>query len=126
MSITNLDVTALFPFPGELASRPLEGVRAAGAMASVGAAGGAEKAAEQAPAPEAANAASLAASVQQLNAELQSFGIEFEFSDSDHRLITRVVDSETGELIRQIPSEEVLRMARSLAETSGRLLQTSA
>ena len=127
MSLPNLDVTALFPFPGELAARPIDTLRASAGTEAIGAAGGATS---RTPNPEQSvaepSAETLAGHIQQLNIELQNFGIEFEFSDTDNRLITRVVDRESGELIRQIPSEEVLRMARNLSETSGLLLQTQA
>jgi flagellar protein FlaG len=38
--------------------------------------------------------------------------------DTSGRTIIRVVNPETGEMIRQIPSEEVLRLAESI-KTSG-------
>ncbi len=126
MTIANLDVTALFPYPGELASRPLDGVRAPSAAESVSGPSSGRSGQQVATQTVAVSPASLAESVQQLNAGLMSFGVEFEFSETDNRLITRVIDSSTGELIRQIPSEEVLRMARSLEQTSGVLLQTTA
>lgn len=118
MSPTTPDVTVLFPFPGELAART-PAPAATDAVAQRPAAPSATGIPE--PSME-----TLAEHLELLNAELKNFGIQFEFSDADNRLITRVVDRETGELIRQIPSEEVLRMARSLAQTSGLLLQTSA
>lgn len=123
MTLSNLDATVLFPYPTELASRPLDESRASTASQ----AGTASSSAGQAQAATLEpSAAELAGSVQQLNVELHSFGIQFELSENDNRLITRVVDSQTGELIRQIPSEEVLRMARSLEQSSGLLLQTQA
>lgn len=123
MSMINLDVTHLFPYPGEVASRPVDNLRASSTLSA--STSGAEQV-STATAPVQPSAAELAGSVQQLNVELHSFGIQFELSENDNRLITRVVDSQTGELIRQIPSEEVLRMARSLEQSSGLLLQTQA
>lgn len=64
--------------------------------------------------------------LQRINAVMRSYGLEFEIQDYDSRLITRVVDRESGEVIRQIPSEEVLRIARSLAEMQGRLIHLQA
>ncbi|MNZ91101.1 flagellar protein FlaG [compost metagenome] len=127
MTITNLDVTALFPFPGELAAQPMERVSAAPATTEpTNVMNGAHSGAPLSTKPAELSAESLTENLQKLNAGLQRFGIEFEVSDIDNRLITRVVDSETGELIRQIPSEEVLRIARSLTQTTGLLLNISA
>lgn len=126
MTITNLDVTALFPFPGELATRPTDAVRASASSDTIGGPSGEPSSAQTSVESNAPGSKTLAEHLQQLNVELQSFGIEFELSDVDNRLITRVVDRETGELIRQIPSEEVLRIARSLTETTGLLLHTTA
>lgn len=126
MTITNLDVTAFFPFPGELAAHSTERVSAPATAESVSATSSAPSSAQHSAKPADPSPESLSESLRKLNTELQSFGIEFELSDVDNRLITRVVDRETGELIRQIPSEEVLRISRSLTETTGLLLHTTA
>ena len=51
-----------------------------------------------------------------------------EFDDALDRAVFRLVDSQTGEVVRQIPSEEVLAMARALAEgaDAGVMLSTNA
>lgn len=120
---TNLDVTQLFPYPGELSSPPL---RAASQISNHNSQSTEVAAQPAKKEPDAANVEALGESLHKLNASLMNFGIEFEISEVDSRLITRVVDRETGELIRQIPSEEALRMARSLDQSSGLLLQTTA
>ncbi len=120
---TNLDVTQLFPYPGEPAIPALKPASLSSSSDSLG---------KQVAAPadqqkaDADAAALLTDSLAKLNASLMNFGLEFEISEVDKRLITRVVDRETGDLIRQIPSEEALRIARSLDKTSGLLLQTTA
>lgn len=50
--------------------------------------------------------------------------LEFEFSvDSDtKKTVVRVVDTSTGELVRQIPSREVLAIARSIDQFQHGLL----
>lgn len=126
MTVTNLDVTAFFPFPGELAAHSTERVSATATTESVNVTSNVPSSAQRSAKPAEPSAESLTENLHKLNTELQSFGIEFELSDIDNRLITRVVDRETGELIRQIPSEEVLRIARSLTETTGLLLHTTA
>lgn len=70
--------------------------------------------------------------VEQLNQHVQSINRDLHFSvdDQSGRTVIRVVNSETEELIRQIPSEEVLRISRNLQqqmdELSGLLVETSA
>lgn len=55
--------------------------------------------------------------VQQVNQVMRSHGVQFEISEPPgERLITRIVDRETGELIRQIPAEELVRLAERLAQ----------
>lgn len=115
----SLDASQLFPFPAEQAIRPAP-TSAAGSPAS-------QPVAEPtATEPAQKSAAQLTASLQQLNAGLQNFGIEFEFSEPGNHLVTRVVDRESGELIRQIPSEEVLRMVQRMESRTGLLLQEKA
>lgn len=52
--------------------------------------------------------------VQQVNETLRSYGVEFELSQHDGQVITRLVDRESGDVIRQIPSEELLRLIERL------------
>jgi len=70
--------------------------------------------------------------VSELNQHIQNIERDLFFSvdDSSGRTIVRVVNSETEEVIRQIPSEEVLRISRSIHEQmgdiSGLIFETSA
>lgn len=48
-----------------------------------------------------------------------SIGLRFELDEDTHRVITKVVDKETGELIRQMPTEEVLHVARAIDKLQG-------
>ncbi|WER49347.1 flagellar protein FlaG [Cupriavidus sp. WKF15] len=48
-----------------------------------------------------------------------SISLRFEIDDITHRVITKVVDKETGELIRQMPTVEVLRIARAMDKLQG-------
>lgn len=49
--------------------------------------------------------------------------LAFSIDDSTGKTIVRISDAETGEMIRQIPSEEMLEIARSLDKMQGMLLQ---
>jgi len=79
-----------------------------------------------------ASAEKLQEVVSQLNDHVQMVQRDLHFSvdeQSGHTVI-RVVNSATEELVRQIPSEEVLRISRNLEEQvdgiTGLIVQTSA
>jgi flagellar protein FlaG len=59
--------------------------------------------------------------VRELHRELR-FSVDDESGDT----VIRVVDSETEEVVRQIPSEEVVRMRKHLQEAAGVIFQDSA
>lgn len=52
--------------------------------------------------------------------------LAFSIDDTTERLVVRVTDASTGELIRQLPSEEALAIARSLDKLQGLLLKQEA
>lgn len=56
----------------------------------------------------------------------QSRGLEFSVDSSSHRTIVKVVDSQTKELIRQIPTEETLEIAQALDQAQGLLIKQHA
>ncbi len=74
----------------------------------------------------------LKQAVTELNQHIQNIERDLFFSvdDSSGRTVVKVVNSETEEVIRQIPSEEVLRISRSIHEQmgdiSGLIFETSA
>ncbi len=57
--------------------------------------------------------------VSQLNAYVQNTqrDIDFSVDDTTGRVIVKVIDSESDEVIRQIPSEEMLAISRHLMES---------
>lgn len=57
--------------------------------------------------------------VSDLNDYVQSVGrdLQFQVDEESGRSIIRVLDSQTREVIRQIPPEEVLALARTLNQT---------
>lgn len=64
--------------------------------------------------------------IQRINEVMRNYGVQFELGEEESRVVTRIVDRESGDVIRQIPSEEVLRVAERLGEVSGRLLSLEA
>ena len=82
------------------------------------------------PAAPAAEREQLLVAAEQANQGLREKGVELaiEFDDELGRAIFRLVDSRTGELVRQVPSEEMLVVARALAagQSAGALLKAHA
>ena len=52
------------------------------------------------------------------------YSVRFEKDDASHELIVKIVDSETDEVIRQIPPEELLSLTKQLKELQGNLVDT--
>ena len=98
---------------------------------SVGAASAsasAESASGSADAVEAATPTQVEEAVREVNASLQSrsVGLQFEVDEDTDKLIVKVVDRASGEVIRQIPNEEVVRIAKVLGKAPGLLVSQSA
>lgn len=64
--------------------------------------------------------------IQRINEVMRHYGVQFELGEEASRVITHIIDRESGDVIRQIPAEEVLRVAERLGEVSGRLLSLKA
>jgi flagellar protein FlaG len=76
-----------------------------------------------APAP-----ADLSKAVEQIQGYLRDSGknLSVSFDDSADRYVTKVVSADTGEVVRTIPSEEVLEVARAINEKLGGLINQRA
>ena len=57
---------------------------------------------------------------------LASIGLQFEFDKDADQMIARVVDTQSGDVIRQMPSEEVLHVAKMLDKLQGLIFQRAA
>lgn len=66
--------------------------------------------------------------VERINASLppSSQGIEFSVDDDTERVIVKVVDRETREVLRQMPTQEALDIAKALDRTQGLLIKLEA
>lgn len=78
-----------------------------------------EGAADAKPAPERQRSA-----LAEVNESLRmsSIGVQFEFDKEADTMIVKVVDVESGDLIRQMPSEEVVRISKALGKLQGLLV----
>ncbi|WP_321533249.1 flagellar protein FlaG [uncultured Desulfuromonas sp.] len=52
------------------------------------------------------------------------YSVRFENDDEANRLVVKVVDSKTDEVIRQVPAEEVLSLSVRLEELRGNIVNT--
>ena len=119
MSIPVAPPADIGPFWAQvLSGRPI----GAGAPASP------EGASAAADAVEAATPTQVEDAVREVNASLQSrsVGLQFEVDKDTDKVIVKVVDRASGEVIRQIPTEEVVRIAKVLGKAPGMLVSQSA
>lgn len=67
---------------------------------------------------------SLELAVEELNKAMETTRTEqhFELDDDLGRPIVKIVNSETKEVIRQIPSEEAIRISKNIGEMIGLLM----
>jgi flagellar protein FlaG len=52
------------------------------------------------------------------------YSVRFENDERSKELVVKIVDSETQEVIRQVPAEELLGMKAALAELQGNIVDT--
>lgn len=66
--------------------------------------------------------------LRELNDKLQAWStnLRFEVDEDTSKVVVQVVDVATGDVIRQIPSEEVLNMSKALGELRDLAFHTSA
>lgn len=64
--------------------------------------------------------------VEQINETLRPYAVEFDLQNNGGNVVVRIIDQENGEVIRQIPGEEVLRIADRLDELQGLLFESRA
>lgn len=64
--------------------------------------------------------------LSQINSITQDglYSVRFERDSGSQELIVKIVDSDTDEVIRQIPPEELVNLSKHLKELSGNLVNT--
>ncbi|NLG77307.1 MAG: flagellar protein FlaG [Xanthomonadaceae bacterium] len=84
--------------------------------------------AEERPASAVATHEQVKAAVEQIDSYLKASRreLQFQVDEESGRVIVRVRDATTGEVIRQIPGEEALRVARALQENGAVFLDVVA
>ncbi|GAA0256607.1 MULTISPECIES: flagellar protein FlaG [Pseudomonas] len=73
-----------------------------------------------APTPDKAKPGDLEKAVTDIKEFVQAAqrNLDFSIDDSTHRVVVKVIATDTGEVIRQIPSETALKLAQSLSSAS--------
>lgn len=105
---------------------------AASAEKSAAVAGEQENTQQGLQAVSAAEGESARAQVEDAVSTIQGFvqsvrrNLDFQLDDSTGRVVVKVTDSESGDVIRQIPSEEALKLAESLEEVRSLLFKAEA
>jgi flagellar protein FlaG len=71
---------------------------------------------------------SLEKALESVNDSLKAWstGMRFEMDEDAQRLVVSIVDSSTGEVLRTIPSEAVLRVAKMIVQLQGSGVDTQA
>lgn len=79
---------------------------------------------EQQPAAAAMDARQVTRAVEAINRQIATAvpNLRFSVDESTGKTVVRVVDSDTGETIRQVPSDELLAISRSIDRLQGLLL----
>ncbi|MBR7798934.1 flagellar protein FlaG [Undibacterium fentianense] len=74
------------------------------------------------------NAVQVSEAVKSINKSLKdnAQGIEFSVDDDNGQVIVKVIDQNTKELIRQMPSEEALKIAKAMDQAIGLLIKQTA
>jgi len=66
--------------------------------------------------------------VEEINAKLRAWStnLRFEIDDDLQRLVVSVIDSDSGDVLRTVPSEAVIRFAKMIASLQGKIVDTEA
>ena len=65
----------------------------------------------------------LSAAIGMLNKQMEASkrGLGFTYDESKKTAVVRVIDANSGEVVRQIPTEQILKMAHQIDEYKGML-----
>lgn len=77
--------------------------------------------------PESVTSESIRAMVEKANASLQleHTALSFRVDDETDSLVVQIVETSTGDVIKQIPTDEVLAMRQRLQQSIGVLVDTT-
>ena len=72
--------------------------------------------------------ASTEEAFDEINAAMEAWstGMRFELDEDTQQMVVSIIDTKSGDVLRQIPSEEVLHVAKMIAQFQGKLLNVKA
>lgn len=70
----------------------------------------------------------LEKTLEQLNESMKAWstGMRFDIDEDAQRIVVSIIDSTTGEVLRSVPSEAVIRIAKMIAQLQGNAIDTRA
>lgn len=70
----------------------------------------------------------LEKTLEQLNESMQAWstGMRFDIDEDAQRVVVSIVDSTTGEVLRTVPSDAVIRIAKMIVQLQGGAIDTRA
>ncbi|GAB3097577.1 hypothetical protein GCM10027081_21710 [Cupriavidus yeoncheonensis] len=54
-----------------------------------------------------------------------SYRVVFDIDDASHHIITKIVDKTSGEVIRQVPTEQTVKLANAMQKLQGMFVNQS-
>ena len=125
MAVTPIAPASFVPLqaaPAPVAADPAVSVTPPAASANGGGAGNATS--EQAD----SNKLPLEKALEEINLQMKAWStrLQFEIDPDVHQVVVSVVDAESGDVVRTIPSEAVLRIAKMIVNMQGNGIKTSA
>ena len=80
------------------------------------------------PAPPVPDLEQVSQAVQKINKNLQAQGqgLEFSIDQDSNRTVVKVIDQQTKEVLRQMPTVEALEIAKALDSAKGMLIRQQA
>lgn len=66
--------------------------------------------------------------LEQINSSLQAWstGIRFKMDDEAQRLVVSIINNETGEVLRKVPSDAVIQIAKMIVQLQGNAVDVKA
>lgn len=116
------------PVPETAKSQSSEGAEKGSALSAVADAAQAKVVADKQQAEKPATRAELEKAMNNIQEFVQSVrrDINFSLDDGNGRVVVKVTDANSGDVIRQIPSEEALKLAENLTEVRSLLFKAEA
>lgn len=70
----------------------------------------------------------MARALDEINSQLKAWSTElhFEMDNDAHRIVVSIIDVESGDVIRTVPNEEVIRIAKMIVKLQGQAVETTA